>query len=260
MSKTAKYTAASLNMLIFGAVLFVNYFYASKNAISAMSDEYMTLLTPADYTFSIWGVIYTLALACNVRFFIMKDIPLNVFIFQMLLMLLNASWVVLWTMGMMTPSWVIMLAMLGVLIYINRQPMEAFMGEYFGIYYMWIAAATALQTMAAMAYWGVSVELRLFMAVIAVLALAWAALGSDRIFAPFTFVWAGFGIFFQRVDIMENQYMFRYFVLAAACLITIFRVYVMIMKAAELYKSRKKSVKKPKSTTTVRTVKSAKTI
>ncbi len=66
MSKTVKYMIASINLIIFGVSIYINYFYASDGAISAMSDEYMTLLTPADYAFSIWGLIYTLALACCV--------------------------------------------------------------------------------------------------------------------------------------------------------------------------------------------------
>ncbi|MEX2594038.1 MAG: SMP-30/gluconolactonase/LRE family protein [Anditalea sp.] len=52
------------NSLTFLGMLYVNYFFASgaggQETVGEVSDKYPTLITPADYAFSIWGLIYLL--------------------------------------------------------------------------------------------------------------------------------------------------------------------------------------------------------
>lgn len=53
-----------LNTLTLLGALYVNYFFASgaggRQTVGEISDQYPTLLTPAGYVFSIWGLIYLL--------------------------------------------------------------------------------------------------------------------------------------------------------------------------------------------------------
>lgn len=55
-----------LNTLTFIGTLFVNYYYASgagaQETVGEISNKYLTLITPAGYAFSIWGLIYLLLL------------------------------------------------------------------------------------------------------------------------------------------------------------------------------------------------------
>lgn len=54
------------NWLTFGATLYFNYLYGSGAAgvksVGEISNQYPTLITPAGFTFSIWGLIYLLLL------------------------------------------------------------------------------------------------------------------------------------------------------------------------------------------------------
>lgn len=56
-----------LNILTFLGTLLINYLYGSGTidspSVGAVSDRYPTLITPSDYAFSIWGLIYVLLLA-----------------------------------------------------------------------------------------------------------------------------------------------------------------------------------------------------
>lgn len=55
-----------LNTLTFIGTIYVNYFFASgaggQETVGEVSDKYLTLITPAGYAFSIWGLIYLLLL------------------------------------------------------------------------------------------------------------------------------------------------------------------------------------------------------
>lgn len=57
-------TLLLLNTLTFAGMLYLNYFFASgaggKETVGEISDRYSTLITPASYAFSIWGLIYLL--------------------------------------------------------------------------------------------------------------------------------------------------------------------------------------------------------
>ena len=57
-------TLLIVDFLAFGAMIFINFLGASGffNGMSqaAISDHYPTLITPAGFTFSIWGIIYSL--------------------------------------------------------------------------------------------------------------------------------------------------------------------------------------------------------
>ncbi|WP_404467140.1 tryptophan-rich sensory protein [Planococcus rifietoensis] len=67
---------AILNLVAYFATLGVNYLGSSGffngNTQKDISDKYMTLISPAPFTFSIWGVIYTLVLVTLVYLFIKR--------------------------------------------------------------------------------------------------------------------------------------------------------------------------------------------
>ncbi|MTD31902.1 hypothetical protein [Planomicrobium sp. YIM 101495] len=57
---------AIVNLVLFLATLGVNYLGSSGffngQSQADISDQYLTLISPAPFTFSIWGVIYSLVL------------------------------------------------------------------------------------------------------------------------------------------------------------------------------------------------------
>jgi len=85
-----------------------------------ISDLYPTLITPAGYTFSIWGLIYTLLLI----FIVYQTLPRNreqpflrqVGPFFALSSIFNVLWLFLWHYELITSSVVLMFALLATLI------------------------------------------------------------------------------------------------------------------------------------------------
>jgi len=121
-----------------------------------VSDLYPTLVTPAGFTFSIWGVIYMFLLV----FIVYQALPKNrdqPFLRQIGLLFAlsgacNVSWLFLWHYEMVTYSLVLMFALLATLIGvylrldIGRAAVSlkemAFVHMPFSVYLGWISIAT----------------------------------------------------------------------------------------------------------------------
>jgi benzodiazapine receptor len=113
------------NIVAFIVTVAVNVLAGSTTLLAGktsgeISDLYPTLITPAGYTFSIWGLIYTLLLV----FVIYQALPRNreqpflrqvSFLFALSGMF-NALWLVLWHYELITFSLALMFALLATLI------------------------------------------------------------------------------------------------------------------------------------------------
>ena len=113
------------NIVVFIATVAVNALAGSTTLLGGkmsgdISDMYPTLITPAGYTFSIWGVIYTLLLI----FIVYQALPRNRkqsflrqvgFLFA-LSGILNVLWLFLWHYELITFSVMLMFALLATLI------------------------------------------------------------------------------------------------------------------------------------------------
>lgn len=154
---------AILNLISVIIVLFVNYFSQTGNinnqTISALSDKYDNLFTPAGYTFAIWGIIFLGLIAyvtyqLVIIFYQKKELESysNAGYWFALVNLANAAWVFAWLYEWTGLSVIIMLFMLiGLIQIILKTNMErwdaplktiAFVWWPICIYSGWIAVAT----------------------------------------------------------------------------------------------------------------------
>jgi hypothetical protein len=116
-----------LNIVAFVFVVFVNGLAGSTTLIGGkntaqISDAHPTLITPAGYVFSIWGVIYILLGICVVFQALQskqgKEFRKKVGWLFILSCILNISWLFLWQFEYLTFSVVIMFMLLAALILI----------------------------------------------------------------------------------------------------------------------------------------------
>jgi benzodiazapine receptor len=151
----------SINIVAFMCTIVVNALAGSTTLLNGktsgeISDLYPTLITPAGFTFSIWGIIYTLLLV----FTIYQMLPRNrerPFLCQISILfalsgMLNIAWLFLWHYELITYSVVLMFTLLSALvaIYIRLDigKSEASLWEKmcvhlpFSVYLGWITVAS----------------------------------------------------------------------------------------------------------------------
>jgi translocator protein len=231
----------AINIVAFILTVVVNGLAGSTTVLGGVtsadvSDMYPTLVTPAGFTFSIWGVIYTLLLL----FVVYQALPKNrdkPFLSQVgvlfgLSSVCNVCWLFLWHYDLITYSLVLMLALLASLILIYRRldigraavslKEMALVNLPFSVYLGWISIATIANVSVALTAvgwdgWGIpdATWAVVIIAVAYVLTLAMLATRKDLAFS-LVVVWALVGILSKQSD-------FQNIVLAAeACIVIIF--------------------------------------
>lgn len=153
-----------LNLLSFGLAIFMNYLFSrgfeGRKSVGEISNAYPVDITPAGFTFAIWGLIY-LGL-CILCIQLIKEAVQSSssgiserigpwFIFSNLF---NAAWIYFWTSEMLLTSVVVIIALLISLITLVIQTSSLDTGKYFSlnfitqsslrIYAGWVIAATVL--------------------------------------------------------------------------------------------------------------------
>jgi len=91
------------------------------NTTAEVSDAYPTLLTPAGYVFSIWGIIYALLLVFTVyQAYQNREAPFlsKISLFFLLSSLVNVFWLFLWHYEQIIPSVALMFVLLATLVVI----------------------------------------------------------------------------------------------------------------------------------------------
>jgi hypothetical protein len=151
-------------------VIFVNYF-ASQGFINGVtpkviSDKYPTFVTPADYAFAIWSLIYLGLIA----FSIYQALPSNsenprfknIRTLYIVNCAANCLWIYFWHYEMILAALAAIFVMLGtlVLININLRNAESLAETWlaripFSIYFGWITVATILNFTVALVFLGV---------------------------------------------------------------------------------------------------------
>lgn len=147
------------NLVFYFLTLGVNYLGSSGffNGMSQkdISDKYMTLISPAPFTFSIWGVIYSLLLITLIYLFAKRK-DRNVGKLVMLISplfivssILNMGWIVAFSYELMGVSTLLILGMLFSLLFIveriykNRFDFPSTLaGLSFTLYGSWVFIAT----------------------------------------------------------------------------------------------------------------------
>jgi hypothetical protein len=154
------------NTLSFGVTLYLNYLYGAgvgeRKSVGEISNQYDTLITPAGYAFSIWGLIYLL-LMCFIIFqwvsFFKNQNHKSLrpsSIWFGLSNSLNALWIVVWTSEMLAVSVLVIFALLlCLLILVVKLKLEtwdapldiiAFVWWPICIYTGWVVVASVVNT------------------------------------------------------------------------------------------------------------------
>ncbi len=157
------------NIVTYAITIIVNSLAGSTALLNgrttaAVSDAYPTLVTPAGYVFSIWGVIYLLLLAFVIYQVLpgqkYKSYQKQISVLFILSGLFNVVWLFLWQYDYIVLSVVVMFALLATLITIyvrlgigkTKAPlMESLLVRLpFSVYLGWITIATIANVSAAL--------------------------------------------------------------------------------------------------------------
>lgn len=179
--------------LAFAAVLAVNFLAATGRIndtdTGAISDRYLTQLTPAGYAFTIWSLIYV-GLAA---FAVYQALPVNSdrdplgrirFLF-LVSCAANAGWLVSWHYDLIPLSLVFMLALLVSLLFISDASSEfsdtkdiLFISAPFNLYFGWVTVAAIVNVTIALVATGTEPMDRTGSLLGATLILTSAAIGT----------------------------------------------------------------------------------
>jgi benzodiazapine receptor len=170
----------AINVVAFAVTIIVNGLAGSTTVLGGVtsaqvSDNYPTLITPAGFTFAIWGIIYTLLLLFTVYQLLPKnrDKPFlsQIGVLFGLSSAFNVCWLFLWHYNYITYSLVLMLALLAslILVYlrlgIGKTAVSlkemTFVHLPFSVYLGWISIATIANVSVALTAagwdgWGIS--------------------------------------------------------------------------------------------------------
>jgi benzodiazapine receptor len=215
----------AINIVAYVVTLIVNGLAGSTTVLGGVtsaqvSDNYPTLVTPAGFTFAIWGIIYTLL----ALFVIYQALPKNkdkpflgqVSWFFGLSSIFNILWLVLWHYDFVTYSVILMLGLLTSLIMAYRRLdigraivdiKERLMIHLpFSVYLGWISIATIANisvALTAIGWDGFGIEAStwaiLIIVVALVLSLLMIVLRKDVAFCCVV-IWALFGILSKQAD------------------------------------------------------------
>ncbi len=174
MNDKINQTSVRLNQFLVviatAVVVFVNYLGGigriNNKAPDVVSDKYPTLLTPADYAFGIWSLIYIGLIIFTVYQALpaQKENPRFRKIRSLYLIncAANCAWIYLWSYEMIWASLAVIFVMLGTLVLINsnlqnkNDPAETWTTRVpFGLYFGWVTVATVLNFTVALVYSGV---------------------------------------------------------------------------------------------------------
>jgi hypothetical protein len=218
----------AINVVAFVVMIVVNGLAGSTTVLGGVtsaevSDMYPTLVTPAGFTFSIWGVIYTLLLLFTVYQLLPKnrDKPFlqQVGVLFGLSSVFNVCWLFLWHYELVTYSLVLMFALLATLIWtylrlgIGKTAVSlkemALVHLPFSVYLGWISIATIANVSVALTAvgwdgWGIpdATWAVLIICVALVLTLAMLATRKDLAFS-LVVVWALVGILSKQSDFQD---------------------------------------------------------
>ncbi|HXI00776.1 MAG TPA: hypothetical protein VNI52_10960 [Sphingobacteriaceae bacterium] len=202
-----------------------------RNTIGDISKKYDTLFTPADITFSIWGLIYISLFAFCIYHLIAAfrkdaDEEANVQLRQIgwLFVLNNMAttlWVVAWVNEMVILSVLLMIIQLVTLVFICKQAhifnkerslsSKIFTQIPISIYFGWISVAIAVNVNAAFKAFGwdtillsaknQTIILIGIMALVSILVI----MVKKNVFYGMVIIWAFYGIILKNRDIAGNE-------------------------------------------------------
>ncbi len=153
------------NLVFFVLTIIFNFMAQAmplnRKSTGELSDQYPNLFTPADVTFSIWGIIYLSLLAFivwqlwpirNTQRAVQRNTAIDALGWNFVwLCVINMGWLFCWHYELVSASVGVMLIMLGLLIRMNQlvfrglphtEDNRNFLQIPFGLYLGWISVAT----------------------------------------------------------------------------------------------------------------------
>ena len=204
------------NLLFFVMTLIINTLGATGwiNGMTQkdISDKFLTLITPAPSTFSIWSVIYSLLLASLIVMIIKKEDPYYQNALEqisglfMISCLLNMLWIITFSFVLVEISVIFIAGFVVVLTMICRKLLEIRQGKHwllpicFGLYSGWLFIATVVNVAAALVkvQWtgfGLTPQtLAMIMLLVAIVLVAGVVLLIKNAVFPLSIAWAYLGI------------------------------------------------------------------
>ncbi len=230
-----------LNIVGFAAALYVNYLSVvtqlGGRSIRELSDKYANLFTPANQTFAIWSLIYTLVLIFLITQFLPTQRSVrfyNNYLFS-ISCLLNGAWIVAWQLEYISLSLIIMFALLTTLAIINQQAhTEKLLVPkiVFGVYLGWICIATIanITTWLVSLNIAISLSMQVFLTlailIVAAILVAWIMKKLSNPFLAIAVTWAFYGIYVKRIaDVSEIAYTALGMAVLVVLAIGIFSIY-----------------------------------
>lgn len=207
-----------LNLVFYFLTLGVNYLGSSGffngQSQGDISDQYMTLISPAPFTFSIWGVIYSLVLITLVYLLIKrKDAGVSKLVLLIspwfiLSSVFNMAWIVAFSYERLFISTLLIIGLLFSLlviigkIYTHRFEVPATLaGLSFTLYCAWVTIATVVNTsllLVQLEWNGFGISYSVWTLIILVVAIAFVLIYISRYknaAYPLPLAWAFFGIY-----------------------------------------------------------------
>jgi len=227
MERTKK---AQINLVLLVVTLAINalgaFGYINGMSQKAVSDMYMTLITPSPSTFSIWSVIYTLLIISLITMIVKKDDPYyqravdEISTLFWITCFLNVVWIVLFSFVQIGLSSIFILAFVIVLALILKtlkrikQQGKWLLPLTFGLYAGWLVIATVVNISAWLVkiQWsgfGISENIwAIITLIIAIIIVLIIQLSNKNAVFPLPIAWAYLGIYqFQKSpDGFSGQY------------------------------------------------------
>ena len=212
MNKTTKALLNNLFLLITLAVNTLGAFgYINGLSQKAISDMYVTLITPGPSTFSIWGVIYSLLIISFIVVLIKKNdayyqqVIDKVSVLFWISCLLNIAWIVSFSYVLLELSLVFILLLVITLSIISRQLLQIqerniLLPLTFGLYTGWLFIATVVNAAAVLVKlnwdgFGFGVELlSIITLIISIILIIVVNTQLKNAVFPLPVAWAFFGI------------------------------------------------------------------
>jgi benzodiazapine receptor len=214
-----------INIVAFIVTVVVNVLAGSTTLLNGLtsgevSDLYPTLITPAGFTFAIWGIIYALLLV----FIVYQSLPRNrdkPFLNQISILfalsgIWNISWLFLWHFQLIIYSLILMIALLATLIIIylrlNIGRADVTLKEKisvhlpFSVYLGWISIATIANVAVTLTFigwdgWGIQPVNWTIIIIAMALILTLVVLATRRDLAySLVIIWALVGIITKQIE------------------------------------------------------------
>jgi len=204
----------------------------------AISDMYITLITPSGATFSIWSVIYLLLIASVIMMIIKKDDPYYQTAIDKITRLfwisciLNVAWIISFSYVLIELSviwiaaFVVVLSLICKELLVIHEEKRWLLPVTFGMYTGWLFIATVVNISAALVKlgwngFGIPTEtLSIITLIIAILLALFVLTKNQNPIFPLPLAWAFFGIY-QNLKSSEG-FMGKYVALETVALIGMF--------------------------------------